>query len=273
MTDWITALPMYNVTPVLADLWRSLVHDTMAALDDPTLRVRIVEPDDIGPTLTSLWTRPDLLLSQTCGYPLLRVLPSSIQIVATPIFDIEGCEGPHYSSVLVVSRAALARGATSLAHCRGMRAAYNEPHSNSGMNLLRRAVAPLARDGRFFSAVVETGSHRSSLQALIDDAADIAAIDCVTFAFAQTIPDIANAGLTVIGFTKRTAGLPLIASAAVTPDVLKDLRQALNQALEADPARARTLHLKGFARLTRDDYAEIGAIEDEAIAMGYSRLA
>lgn len=273
MTDWIAALPMYNVTPVLRDHWRSLLRDTITAFDDPTTRVRMVEPKDIGSDLTSLWTRDDLLLSQTCGYPLVHVLPQSIQIVATPIFDVEGCEGPRYSSVLVVSRAAFAGGATSLALCRGLRAAYNEPHSNSGMNVFRHAVAPLARNGRFFASVVETGSHRNSLQALIDGTADIAAIDCVTYAFAQTIPDIANAGLTVIGFTKRTVGLPLIASAAVSLDGLTRLRRALDHALEIDPARAHTLRLKGFAPLTRDDYAEIGDLEAEAIAMGYTRLA
>lgn len=66
-------------------------------------------------------------------YPLVRTLPESLQLVATPVFDAPGCDGPRYCCQLIVSEAAWSRCAISLEACRGLRAAYNDGHSNSGM--------------------------------------------------------------------------------------------------------------------------------------------
>ncbi len=63
----------------------------------------------------------------------------------------------------------------------------NAEHSQSGYNVLRKMVAPLSREGRFFSAVMFSGSHRQSLRELQQENADIAAIDCVTYALLQRI--------------------------------------------------------------------------------------
>jgi len=84
------------------------------------------------------------------------------------------------------------------------------------MNLFRAAVAPLARARPFFASVTRTGGHLASLRALaIDRSADVAAIDCVTFAFVREhLPELAN-GVRVIGFTGDAPGLPFITSNAV----------------------------------------------------------
>lgn len=139
---WIAALPMYNVTPALAADWLNTRGDTLA----------IVDP---GPDLTAFWLRDDVLLSQTCGYPLVHALADRVRLVAAPDFDVPGCADGTYRSVLVAG----ARVAEpSIEACRGLCAAYNADDSNSGMNLLRHAVAPFARDGRFFASVTQTGS-------------------------------------------------------------------------------------------------------------------
>nr|WP_240648400.1 PhnD/SsuA/transferrin family substrate-binding protein [Pararobbsia silviterrae] len=267
------SLPMYNVTPRLRALWRALVDDAISRLREDGFADRVVQPDDVGSDLDALWRRDDLLLSQTCGYPLMRVLPASIQIVGTPIFDADGCDGPAYSSVIVVSEAAFARGATSFEPCRGLRVAVNDSMSNSGMNVLRHAVAPFARAGRFFASVVQTGSHLGSLAALAAGTADIAAIDCVTYAFARDAHGFAHLPHRVLGLSMQTPGLPLIASATVEPALVERLRAALEYALDADAERAATLRLKGFAKLERDDYALIVHLEETAIQLGYPQLA
>ena len=271
--SWIAALPMYNVTPALRDHWRSLVSDALAFLVESGFTDPVVQPEAISSDLEALWTRDDLLLSQTCGYPLMRVLPASIGIVATPVFDVPGCDGPRYSSVFVVSEAAYSRGATTISQCRGLKAAFNDANSNSGMNVFRHAVAPYAHEGRFFGSVVETGSHLASLRALAFGEADVAAIDCVTFAFAEDIPEIARERVHILGFSEQTPGLPLICSSAVSDGVIRQMRAALSRALDSDPERARVLRLRSFAHLTRDDYAAIVALENEAILAGYPRLA
>jgi ABC-type phosphate/phosphonate transport system substrate-binding protein len=269
--NWVAALPMYNVTPALAGDWRVLLDHVRERLR-PWLDARgdtlaIVNPET---SLQEFWLRDDLLLSQTCGYPLVKALAGRVQLVTTPVFAVDGCEAGEYHSVLVTRAAAKV---TSLAQCRGLRAAYNTPDSNSGMNLLRSAVAPLADGQPFFASVIETGGHLASLQALQDDRADVAAIDCVSLAFVlDQLPDLAL-GLVEIGTTRSAPGLPLIASKRVPAEGVDALADALADAVAHDRALANRLKLDGFARRPLDDYARILEIEMDAVELGYPRLA
>lgn len=261
---WIASLPMYNVTPALGALWRSLLDDALRAVA-PDASV-IDAPDD----LHALWRRDDLLLAQTCGYPLMHGLQDRVQLIATPEFDVPGCAGIEYSSALVTRADA---HLDSLEACRGMRAAYNQDDSNSGMNVLRHAIAPLARDGRFFDAAIRTGSHVESLRALAENRADVAAIDCVTMAYVRdALPELAQA-VRQIGWSAASPGLPLIAAQSVPVALTKALRDALNAANDAQPERATQLRLKRFTEVSFADYARIVQLEDEAIAAGYPRIA
>src|ERR1700761_4807470 len=207
-----------------------------------------------GSDLSALWRRDDLLLSQTCGYPLTHALRDAVQLVATPCFDAPGCDGPCYSSVLVTHADAPFATLESL---RGSTVAFNQSDSNSGFNVLRHAVAPLARDGRFFGSSLQTGSHIASLQAVAEGRANLAAIDCVTMAFVHDERPALAQAVKQIGWTAASPGLPLIASKAVPADRIAALRSALDEALAMKPERARRLRLKGFETLSMDDYARI----------------
>jgi ABC-type phosphate/phosphonate transport system substrate-binding protein len=271
---WVAALPMYNVTPALGALWRALLADALgrfARAGGPRAGAGGDEPPR---AVAAVWRPDDLLLSQTCGYPYrLLGLDRQVRLIATPMFDAEGCVDAHYASVLVVSAAAHAAGATTLAACRGLRAAYNGDDSHSGMNAFRHAVAPHARGARFFASATALGSHLNVLRALSAGQADCAAIDCVTWAYALDAGLAWLRDVRVIGFTARAPGLPLIASRALDAARRDALRDALAGALAADPARARALRLRGFAALAPDDYAVIEQREREAVAHGYPVLA
>jgi ABC-type phosphate/phosphonate transport system substrate-binding protein len=269
--NWVTTLPMYNVAPAPATDWRTFLervrhrlHPWLASRGD-TLSIIYAEMD-----LQELWLSDDLLLSQTCGYPLVHALAGRVQYIATPAFDIPGCKASNYHSILVTSQP----GIQSLEQCRGLRAAYNTDDSNSGMNLFRRAVAPLAGKQPFFASVLKTGSHLASLRALaVDRLADVAAIDCVTFAFVREhLPALANAVHT-IGVTQPAPGLPLIASKQVPADGIAALVAALADVIGEDRALAARLKLKSFVRRPVEDYASILQIETDAAALGYPRLA
>jgi len=260
----IAALPMYNVTPAVADEWRSLLSEVVYAVD---AHASLIDPGD---DLHALWHRPDLLISQTCGYPFVSGLQRHVQLIATPQFEAPGCAGADYSSVLIKRANA---PFASLDACRGARAAYNQDDSNSGMNAFRHAVAPLAKDGRFFGEVMRTGSHLGSLRAVAENRADLAAIDCVTFAFVcDELPEVAQQ-VQAIGWTAASPGLPLIAANDVPQGMIESLRTALDSALASQPLRAKRLRLKGFAHLPPGDYARITEMENEARALGYPRLA
>ncbi|WP_050452077.1 phosphate/phosphite/phosphonate ABC transporter substrate-binding protein [Candidatus Burkholderia verschuerenii] len=269
---WIAALPMYNVSAALARDWRGLLTDVRASLA-PWLDARgdTLELVDPGADLTAFWPRDDLLLAQTCGYPLTHALVARVRLVATPVFDAPGCVGATYRSVLVVRHDL---HAATLEDCRGLRAIYNSDDSNSGMNLLRHAAAPLARNGRFFSSVERSGGHLASLQALaVDGRADLAAIDCVTYAFAREHRPELTAGVREIGVSASTPGLPFITSMRVSEHDADLIARALADALARDAARARRLRLTGFARTPLTDYAIIDDYERQAISLGYPLLA
>ncbi|RKU03915.1 phosphate ABC transporter substrate-binding protein [Burkholderia sp. Nafp2/4-1b] len=274
MNPWIAALPMYNVTPRHAALWRALLSDALDAFaraGGPAGVALLEEPFE---DLHTLWRREDLLLSQTCGYPYRMLgLRDTVHLIATPAFDAPGCDGACYSSVLVVSARAHAGGATTLAACRGLRAAFNGSDSHSGMNAFRHAVAPHAHDGRFFGSVVSFGSHLNVLRALADGAADCAAIDCVTFAYVRdAMPELLNE-IRIIGMTASAPGLPLIASKALEGRWVEALQDALDHAVAFDPERAAVLRLKGFERLSPGAYDTIARFASDAAAHGYATLA
>ncbi|WP_322051766.1 phosphate/phosphite/phosphonate ABC transporter substrate-binding protein [Paraburkholderia bannensis] len=273
MNRWIATLPMYNVTPQHDALWRALLRDTLDVFARAGGTRAVDVPDTPPDDLLELWRRPDLLLSQTCGFPYRMLgVADRVQLLATAAFDAEGCEGAFYRSALVVSARAWDAGAVSIAACRGLRAACNGPDSHSGMNALRHAVAPHAHEGRFFSSVAWVGSHLNALRALGAGEAEVAAIDCVTLAYVRDArPELLH-GLHTIGMSAAAPGLPFIASRTLPEQQAACLRDALDTACAADTQRARTLRLRGFVRLTPADYATIEHFADEARALGYPEL-
>ncbi|KVL27525.1 phosphate ABC transporter substrate-binding protein [Burkholderia territorii] len=274
MSSWIAGLPMYNVTPRHAALWRALLRDALDAFAHAGGPAGVALLDEPFGDLHALWRRDDLLLSQTCGYPYRMLgLRDTVQPIATPAFDAPGCDGARYSSVLVVSARVHSGGATTLAACRGLRAAYNGADSHSGMNAFRHAVAAHAHDGRFFGSVVSFGSHLNVLRALAAGVADCAAIDCVTFAYVgDALPELLN-DIRIIGMTASAPGLPLIASKALEGRLVAALQDALDHAVTVDAQRASALRLKRFERLPPDAYDAIADFATDAAAHGYPELA
>ncbi len=218
------------------------------------------------------WLHPALVFAQTCGYPYLHRLRNHVRLVATPCYAYPGCDGPNSCSFIVVR---VDSTACSLDEFYGATAAINGRDSNSGMNLFRRAVAPFARNGRFFSAVVETGSHIASVDAVTAGVADVAAIDCVTYGnFLRFDPDrLAN--VRILAATPSGPGLPFIARKTMPDGDVEVLRHVLRAAL-ADPMMGEvrdTLSLCDVVELSDDDYDQLLVLEREALTMGYPTLA
>jgi ABC-type phosphate/phosphonate transport system substrate-binding protein len=160
-------------------------------------------------SLEQIWDDPDLLLAQTCGFPLATRWRGRLRTVATPVYDAPGCDGPSYRSVLLVRRDSRAQ---KLADLRGSIVAINEPFSKSGCNLLAAAVMPLAGKGSFSESAVLTGSHLGSFRAVSDGRASIAAIDVVTHAHLCNSHSALTEQLRSIGWTAPAPGLPFVTS-------------------------------------------------------------
>lgn len=216
------------------------------------------------------WRDDNLLLSQTCGYPLVALLPD-VQLVGAFQSSAQGCEGLRYRSWLVARKE---DENLTLSDFRGRRAVCNSDDSHSGYNSLRYVIAPLASAGNFFSETLLSGSHRQSLVALREQRADIAAIDCITWALLRTHYPQELSGLEIIGETPLCAALPLITSAKTDAETLAHLRSALNELTTSKKYQqllAQSL-ISGFSVPERAFYDEVQAWEDQAEEYGVSAL-
>jgi ABC-type phosphate/phosphonate transport system substrate-binding protein len=219
----------------------------------------------------AIWRDSRMVLAQACGWPLVTTLRDAVRVVATPCYDLPGCDGPLYRSFIVVRADSPARDIADLG---GGVAAINGWDSQSGMNALRAAVAPVAGGKPFFSQVAVSGAHRRSLVMVSGGTADVAAIDCVTHGLLGAHDPGLIEGTRVLCRTPSVPGLPLITAAATSDATLARLIAALG-AVMADPALAGTraaLRLRGIAPLTLADYAPLLALRAHAEALGYPDL-
>jgi ABC-type phosphate/phosphonate transport system substrate-binding protein len=192
------------------------------------------------------WLSPDLVLSQTCGFPYRARLHGHVTLIGTPDYGVEGCAPGHYCSRIVV-RADDPRA--GLAAFRGARVAYNEALSQSGWAALAHH-APELTEG----PVIRTGGHARSARLVADGGADLAAIDAVTWALLARDEPFA-AGLRVITSTQPTPGLPLIAAPGADREAT---RAAVAEAIAAlDPADRATLLLRGLADIPAEAYLAV----------------
>jgi len=151
----------------------------------------------------------------------------------------------------------------------------NEPNSNSGVNLLRAAIAPLAGGRRFFREMSWSGSHWASLTMVANREADMAAIDCVTLELCRKTAPALIAAVRVLAWSEVSPGLPLITAASTDTETLEILRVALAD-IAADRAVALALDallIDGFETLNRDAYQSVLEFERHARVLAYPELA
>lgn len=267
MSTWKVALPMYGVTADLRNTNAAFLRMFTEALHDLGWRepVRIVEPDFAH--IDAHWLDPHLLLSQTCGYPLMTRLNRQVRLLALPSYRVEGFSRSQYRSRLIV-RADSRFG--TLADLRGAVAVINSEDSHSGMNALRHSIAPLAQGGVFFADVRVCGGHVASIDHVREGTADVAAIDPVTWALAvDAWPELASQVRT-LGWTAAAPGLPLIGSRALSAEQVALIRTALSTAVRRNPALADRLRLRRFYNASWASYQRILEMQDQA---GSTRLA
>lgn len=254
------SLPMYDWPETAAATdrwWQGLARHIRAhGLTPPEALTR-------GGDYAALWSAPDLLISQACGYPFTHALAGRAAFVGTPSYEAPDAAGGRYRSLIFVRSGE----AEVPAHLIGRWAAINNPDSMSGMLALKLVFAPLAAGGRFFSSVIETGGHLRSLAAVREGRADVCAIDSICVGLAMRHRPELLAGLTAIARSPVVPALPYITS---EPQRAPALRAALAAALADDTladCRADLL-ITGLSDITADDYAVIPALEAEMEAGG-----
>ncbi|HCK75740.1 MAG TPA: phosphate ABC transporter substrate-binding protein [Gammaproteobacteria bacterium] len=243
----LAQLPMYDwpeFTEATDRLWISIRDNfSKAGIDAPCLLDRTSPP-------TETWRSPKLLLSQTCGLPLVTDLSGKVKVLGS--FAYEGVEpaGSYYSVII-----ANAVSDESPVRLEGKRAVINGNDSYSGCLALKCFVTSRGIAGGPFASLLVSGSHRASLRAVANGGADIAAIDCISWHLAkQCEPVVKN--LKVIAHTERRPGLPLITHGGASMYEVSMMRNAFPAAVDDLDEKSRAmLGIRGFVSLDEADYA------------------
>jgi ABC-type phosphate/phosphonate transport system substrate-binding protein len=264
------SLPMYNLPemrPANALFWKAL-HELLASsglhdLPETLSFERPPVPERIG---------PEVLFSQTCGYPLETIFSGQAIRLGTPCYDMPGCDGPTHCGLFVVPAGS---SAEKLSDLTGGVFLLNSRHSNSGMNLPRRALADIAQGRPFFSRVIETGSQPGNLDRISQGEADVTSVDCVTYAFWRQHRPRAAEHVRVLARTPASPAIPFMTSAETPAATVALLREALRRvAREPHFAAIRAgLALIDIGDIPDAAYRRLLEYEREAVALGYPVLA
>jgi ABC-type phosphate/phosphonate transport system substrate-binding protein len=263
------SLPMYNLPEmqaVNADFWdavrselqRQGIEDLPAGLDFARRPV----PERI---------ERDTLLTQVCGYPLQTIYQGQAALLGAPVYGAEHCVGPTHAGVFVVHRES---AFAQLADLRGCNFVYNSRHSNSGMNLPRRAIAEIVNGERFFGSVAETHSQPGNIERVARREADATCVDCVTYAFFCRHRPQLGVLTRVLAITPPSPSIPFVTSLETPLPLQEVLRNALRNVARSDEwAGARSgLMLQDIVPIEMGNYGVQLQYEREARASGYSEL-
>ncbi len=201
---------------------------------------------------------PGTLFTQVCGYPLQTIYRGQATLLGAPVYAVEHCEGATHAGVFIVHRdAAFAR----LADLQGCRFVYNSLHSNSGMNLPRRAIA-------------ETHSQPGNIERIARGEADATCVDCVTYAFfCRHRPQLGQQTRILVA-TPPSPSIPFVTSLATPSDLRGHLQAALfavARAPEWSDVRAG-LMLRDVEPADLASYTVQLQYEREAAELGYPEL-
>ncbi|HKP23350.1 MAG TPA: PhnD/SsuA/transferrin family substrate-binding protein [Dongiaceae bacterium] len=245
--------------PAIEGWWAGLTrHWQAAGLHDIPRSLRTTDGD-----LYELWQAPDLFIAQTCGFPLTHRLKDRVTLVGTPIYAVDGCAGGSYHSVIVARKDSDVRSLDDVA---GKVAAINGYDSQSGWNALRHSLIGKGAPAR----IVEAGGHRKSVAAVREGRADVAAIDCVTYAGLQALAPQEIAPLRIIARSASAPALPYVTRRDISPADLEKLRAGLRAAM-ADPALADTraaMQIAGLEIVPLQAYDRLVEMEREADRAG-----
>ncbi|WP_455825656.1 phosphate/phosphite/phosphonate ABC transporter substrate-binding protein [Pseudomonas graminis] len=215
--------------------------------------------------LAAHWLSPDLLLSQTCGYPFVTSLRGKVRLIGRPSYELTHSSGGDHCSLLLC-RADLA--VTDLAGLQGSHGLINAGDSNSGMNLFRHTLAGISDRG-FFSEVTFTGSHRESMRRLKEGEGDLASIDSVTYDYLARDNSDEVEGLRILGRSVRSPCLPYITAMGQTVADADSIRKAMNIALSQLPQVSRDLAIKEVLPASEADYECLLEYERSALNRGF----
>ncbi len=243
MTRYRAALPMYDLPELRGEthaVWDSIVSGLKSRGADPLVDFHHPQTDD---ETDALLRHPQLLFSQTCWGPISCGVAPDLHILAQPDFsEFTGGMGPLYRSAIIATGRGpdltppkSGKASLPIPALEGKRLAFNDRVSLSGyLSITADMAAATGSRSQFYGKAVHSGSHRRSVDLVAKGSADIAAIDCRTWALCRRF-DAAAKQVRVIGWTQARKGLPYVCSPKIDA-ALKSLLTETLLDLGAHPA-------------------------------------
>lgn len=265
----VASLPMYSFPETRAArdaLWTVLARNLRSnGISDV--------PDELTHDLPvlELWQDTNLLLSQCCGYDVVKPYKNLLRPIATPIYNSPACVGEYYCSLVIVTEDS---PFDDICQMKGMIGVINGPESHSGMSSLRQLISSTHSGGDFFSELKISGSHETSLHMIRTGQAHVAAIDSVIVSLVARYRPEDMQGIRILGSTYRAPAPPFVVRVETPEDEVDKIRSALLDTIN-DPATEeyrQDMLLQGAIPATTDDYWFMSAFEDYATKRGFEMV-
>jgi ABC-type phosphate/phosphonate transport system substrate-binding protein len=185
-----------------------------------------------------------LLLTQTCGFYLATNTPKFLNIVGTPVFDLPECPPGFYFSYFVAAKTSLDGD---------LRLAVNDLRSWSGCHTLLQFCERENLKADRSSSVV-TGGHHQSIEKILSNECDLAAIDAVTWhLYLENDPQFLS-DLEILGRSGILPAPPYVTSAATASETIDILFDGLSEVIQKTPWINKKLLIKGLRKNTHNIY-------------------
>lgn len=242
----IASLAMYpfmQVRDATNDLWAAIRRNLGWGPDE-------LEWNKLTP---GVWHDPDLLLAQSCGWPLVAELPDSNAVVGAFDYTVPDAHDGTYRSLIVTGTD---RSLDELRADPETLAAVNDHSSLSGWISFQNVWHGKPKN-------FVTGAHIESCRALVAGRAQVACIDAVSFNLFEEYEPTVVEGLRIVGQGPRIPCTPIFVPAQLAARV-PALRSAFAAAM-VDPALVdarAALRIRGFVPRDRADYLPVLTLLD-----------
>lgn len=239
--------------------------ETSAALDALWLQIR-VELQQVGIDAPQalqhvekqmpLWSSPDLMIGQTCGWPYANQLRGRVVPFARFDYGLEGCPAGMYQSIYIGQSPQDARFIATASGLNGLeKVAVNGDDSQSGFHVFSEISGKAAALSIPPAKRVISGAHRNSIKLVADGAAQIAAIDAIAFALAKRYDPETVGKVSILGTSEAKPGLPLITSLKFETRT-DELYHAVKRSVQKlEPDTLNTLMIKDVVPARDQEYS------------------
>jgi ABC-type phosphate/phosphonate transport system substrate-binding protein len=208
-----------------------------------------------------------------CGLPYVELagrVPVPVEVLCAPVLSGERYgDRPIYFSDVIVSANSLISHWEDL---RGRSWSYNEPHSQSGYNVVCHRLVELNEGARFFGGIVAAGWHQRSINMVASGEVEASAIDSQVLEIELRERPHLRDLIKIIDVLGPSTIQPVVASTRIDEKLRDDVKQIFFEMGRDADARAVLAHgfVSRWQAMDDSDYDDIRRMLAAVKAAGVS---